>query len=39
MSLAHGAGDGLDLGAETPEQLDEQTALALLAPMLADASV
>ena len=39
VPLAHGAGDGLDLGAETPEQLDEQTALALLAPMLADASV
>ena len=39
VPLAHGAGDGLDLGAETPEQLDEQTALALLAPMLADAAV
>ena len=39
VPLAHGAGDGLDLGAETPEQLDEETALALLAPMLADASV
>ena len=32
VPLAHGAGDGLDLGAETPEQLDEETALALLAP-------
>ncbi|MEC7512159.1 MAG: DNA polymerase I, partial [Pseudomonadota bacterium] len=39
VPLAHGTGDGLDLGAETPEQLGEQTALALLAPMLADASV
>ena len=39
VPLAHGAGDGLDLGAETPAQLDEKTALALLMPMLADASV
>ena len=39
VPLAHGAGDRLDLGAETPEQLDEETALGLLAPMLAEASV
>ena len=39
VPLAHGAGDGLDLGAETPQQLDEKTALTLLAPMLTDASV
>jgi DNA polymerase-1 len=39
VPLAHGVGDGLDLGDETPEQLDTKTALGVLAPMLADASV
>ena len=39
VPLAHGAGDGLDFGDGAPEQIDTQEALALLAPLLADASV
>lgn len=39
IPLAHGVGDGLDLGAETPEQLDEKTVLDILSPLLENASV
>ena len=34
MPLAHGAGDGLDLGDATPVQIDETAALQALAPIL-----
>jgi DNA polymerase-1 len=39
MPLAHGAGDGLDLGDGVPDQIKMQAALAALKPVLADASV
>ncbi len=39
MPLAHGAADGLALEADTPPQIDMKTALAALAPLLADNAV
>ena len=39
MPLAHGAGDGLDLGDATPEQIDETAALQALVPILSDDTV
>ena len=39
MPLQHGAGDGLDFGDGAPKQLDMKTALAALAPVLADEAV
>ena len=39
IPLAHGAGEGLDFGDGAPEQIDTKEALALLAPLLADAGV
>ncbi|MGC6535064.1 MAG: DNA polymerase I [Parvibaculales bacterium] len=43
VPLAHGAGDGLDFGPSdmggVPAQIDTKEALALLAPLLADASI
>ena len=39
MPLAHGAGDGLDLGDAVPEQIGMQAALDALRPVLADAGV
>ena len=39
MPLQHGVGDGLALADDVPPQIDQKKAIALLAPLLADASV